>query len=225
MKTSVTASLYFFFFFLGLFFITEHATAQNDTIFYDNQWKKTDKQMAAFCRVATEEAEGRYLVKDYYITGELQMEGISRYPDRDYWEGKVIWYNKDGSLLQIGNFAQGRLDGDFESYIGGEKLEAVYKNGRLVSGKTNSLYRNYRFYSEMRNDTLIEISHLGSLQGARNERYTTIDDFGTYQTLRSISYDENNKVIAEAEYRNGGIYNGAEMSFYDFDKSGKTISH
>ncbi|MEL7269174.1 MAG: hypothetical protein AAGL34_06350 [Bacteroidota bacterium] len=225
MKTKIKGSLYFFLSFLSLLFVIERVTAQNDTIFYDDQWKKSEKQLAAYFRVATQEAEGRYLVKDYFITGELQMEGVSRYPDRDYWEGKVTWYNKDGSLLQIGNFAQGRLNGDFESYIDGKKLMAVYKNGRLLSGKTNSLYRNYRFYSEIRNDTLFEISHLGSLEGPRNERYLVMDDFGTYQTMRSVSYDSKNKVIAEAEYRNGGIYNGSEMSFYDFDKSGKTISH
>ena len=101
MKTKIKGSLYFFLSFLSLFFVLERAPAQNDTIFYDDLWKKSDKQLASYFRVATEESEGKYLVKDYFITGELQMEGVSRYPDSDNWEGKETWYNKDGSMLQI----------------------------------------------------------------------------------------------------------------------------
>ncbi|MEM6864663.1 MAG: hypothetical protein AAF575_05760 [Bacteroidota bacterium] len=199
--------------------------AQNDTIWYNAEWKEAEKQGASFYRVTSELENGLFNMKDYYKSGKLQMEGVSTARDRDSWEGKVVWYREDGTIFQVGNFEKGRLEGEFISYLGKEKLAGTYKNGRFVQGRQNVDYRNYLFYSEFRSDTLIEISHKGSLSGRRNIRYSITDPTGKRVTVKSQSYDAEEQIIAEATYEDGVLHNGSEFSFYNIDTASQTIVH
>ncbi len=210
---------------VSLFYFGTHAQVQQDTIWYDSKWKVSSKDVASFYRVSTKQNDDLFQVRDYYISGKLQMEGLSTKPDKDFWEGKVVWYRENGEVFQVGNFENGRLEGEFFSYLEGERLTGTYQNGRLVSGKQNLEYRGYHIYSEIKKDSLIEIAHLGNLTGKRNIRYTHIDENGKWSTVKTISYDDANQVFVEGMYVEGALYNGAERGFYNLDNSSQTVAH
>ncbi|WP_422857905.1 toxin-antitoxin system YwqK family antitoxin [Flagellimonas sp. S174] len=208
-----------------LFCCVTNLQSQNDTIWYDAKWKESDKAKAMFYRISSKAENDLFRVRDYYISGQLQMEGYSTKPDRDYWEGKVVWYRENGKPFQVGNFVNGRLEREFISYLGDEKLTGTYKRGRFVAGKQNVDYRNYLFYSEFRNDTLVEISHSGSFTGRRNERYSAKNEKGETKIIKSISYDNDENIIAEGIYVDGILHDGSELSFYDLGLASRTITH
>lgn len=78
-----------------------------DTLYYDSNWKGVaTKQPASFYRVINLDAYGNIsgLIKDYYITGELQGKGDAVFIDRDddrksKWKGIVYTYSKAGEIL------------------------------------------------------------------------------------------------------------------------------
>ncbi|MEM8848269.1 MAG: hypothetical protein AAGD17_14310, partial [Bacteroidota bacterium] len=199
--------------------------SQNDTIWYDTKWRKSDKNEASFYRISTKEESGLFKVRDYYRSGKLQMEGLSSKADKDFFVGEVVWYRENGKVFQIGNFVKGKLEGEFISYLEDEKLVGTYQNGRLFKGKQNLEYRGYHVYSEIKKDSLLEIAHLGSLTGKRNVRYTHVDENGKWTTVKTISYDDKDTIFAEATYLEGALYSGAQRSFYNLDNSSLSVAH
>lgn len=90
--------------------ITSSAVAQRDSIYgyYDMLWKKLDnKEDAKFFRVVKDRPDGKYLVRDYYISGKLQFVGIctALEPKLDI-EGKGTLYHESGGVQQIGLFKE-----------------------------------------------------------------------------------------------------------------------
>jgi hypothetical protein len=78
-----------------------------DTLYYDSEWIGVEMSGAAsFYRIINLDSNGNIsgLVKDYYITGELQGKGdalfIDRYDDRNSkWKGITYIYSKTGETL------------------------------------------------------------------------------------------------------------------------------
>lgn len=79
----------------------------SDTLYFDSKWKGVKTRgAAAFYRIINLDSNGNIsgLVKDYYITGELQGKGealyIDRYDDKNSkWKGIVYTYSKTGEIL------------------------------------------------------------------------------------------------------------------------------
>lgn len=88
--------------------ITSSAVAQEDSIYgyYDMRWKKLDsKEEAKFFRVVKDNPDGKYLVRDYYISGKLQFVGIcTALEPRLNIEGNGTLYHENGGVQQIGHF-------------------------------------------------------------------------------------------------------------------------
>ncbi|MEM7485350.1 MAG: hypothetical protein AAF348_09090 [Bacteroidota bacterium] len=186
--------------------------AQNDTIWYDTSWKVTEKSNAAFFRPPVVEKEGLFLIKDFYVDGQIQMEGVSKFKDKDYWHGEVTWYNSDGSLLQTGNYVENRLEGKFITSLQGEKLTANYENGKFVSGKQNIKSYGTQYYKEIDKDTVIDITHKNGLNGIRGETYTLTDE-DNYGRVKSRYYNKSGKLVAQMSYDRGSPINGSEAYF------------
>ncbi|MBS9462643.1 hypothetical protein KIM67_09485 [Flagellimonas sp. 389] len=186
--------------------------AQNDTIWYDAAWKTTDKNNAAFFRPPVVKSDGLFLIKDFYINGQIQMEGVSKFEDKDYWHGEVTWYNNNGSLLQKGNYVDNKLEGKFITSLHGQELTANYENGKFVSGKQNIMSYGTQYYKEIDKDTVIEITHKNGLNGIRGETYTLTDE-DNYGRVKSKYYDKNGKLVAQMSYDRGSPINGSEAYF------------
>ena len=129
--------------FLGLFILSQSVVlCQNDTIWYNTDWYITLKSDALYFRPPVTKSENGYMVKDYYISGILQMEGNSMYSDRDYWDGEVKYYFEDGSLEGIINYSDNDRDGKIEMY---HPNGQPYYVGYFVNGKKD---KNWVVYSE-----------------------------------------------------------------------------
>lgn len=93
-------------------------SAQNDTIFFDKNWKISSKETAFYYRVKplkvkTKDAVGYkiknidslFVIKDYYLNNnQLQFQGHSSDYEAKYLIGKAEWFNIDGKIVDANNF-------------------------------------------------------------------------------------------------------------------------
>jgi len=204
--------------------VSIYSTAQNDTIWYSENWKVTEKEDAKFYRIPVEEKNGLFIMQDFYVSGKKQMIGTSKFANKDFWHGKVTWYNEDGTVFQQGNYTDNKLDGEFITFLDDKILKAIYKNGRFLSGKQNVNLSSGKYYKELKQDTLIEITHSNGFNTRRSERYSVKDD--TYfRLVHAKHYDKNGDFIAKMTYDNGVPIEGAEVYFYYGTDNVKTISY
>lgn len=94
-----------------------YAGAFSQTIeYFNNEWKKvSNKSKASYYRVIQYAGSGMPsgIVRDYYITGELQWQGNILMIDRegrDIYQGWCTWYHRNGQRSKMSFFNQGKLD-------------------------------------------------------------------------------------------------------------------
>lgn len=188
--------------------------AQKDTIFYDAQWKVINsKDSASFYRPPIKKVGDLFHIQDYHISGQVQMDGYSISDVKDIWTGKVSWYYKDGSLQQEANYSDGYLEGEFISFLNGEKLTALYKKNRWVSGKRNIIYASGRkYYMEKKGDTIKEIIYQDSIDGIRLERVGTDEIYEIYAAY----YGKGGAYIGKKNKLQNGKIDGVDV-IYNYD--------
>ncbi|MGD1945434.1 MAG: hypothetical protein ACFB0A_03975, partial [Croceivirga sp.] len=207
---------------IALLGILQYVQAQTDTLYYDAKWKPSIKDSASFFRPPPIKEGDFYRVKDFYISGELQMNGRSKHYSKDTWEGQVIWYNQDGSIFQQGEYSNGRLDGDFITFFKGEKLLANYKYGKLSSGKQNLRYKgNTQYLTEKKNDTTVEIVHDGDLSGIRFERYSSAKEYDFIVRY----FDNSGEFLGQRYKMPNGNFDGIEVLYYYNPLRIKTVNY
>ena len=192
--------------------VTVSLSAQQDTLYFTSKWKPTVKDSASFFRPPVKKEGDLFKIQDYYISGQVQMEAFSKSSEKDLWQGKVTWYNEDGSIFQEGNYINNRLEGNFITFMQGERLVATYKNGRIVSGKRNTPYGSGQMYIEQKGDTLYEVVYDKDIKGIRSEHW------GTKNSYRFLSkyYGANGDFIGERKLLPNNYYKGVEvLYFYD----------
>ena len=76
--------------------------------YFDENWNRCDSKHAAYFRLITYSAQNKPqgVVKDYYITGELQSEQFPVFIDYDdegktFLEGKQTFYHKNGKVSSV----------------------------------------------------------------------------------------------------------------------------
>jgi len=103
---------------LVLILLTINASAQNDTLFFDQNWKNTLKGSTVYYRIKPEKIKTKnaigyklksvdsvYVINDYYSKNDkLQFEGYSKDKDGQYLVGKAKWYDENNKLLDSGDF-------------------------------------------------------------------------------------------------------------------------
>jgi len=108
-KPIFKALLYTFF---SLFLFNSKMSAQNDTIFFDKDWKTTNQENAVYYRtkhykIKTKDAIGYkikntdslFVIKDYYSNNnKIQFKGYSKDFDANYLVGKAEWFSKNGNV-------------------------------------------------------------------------------------------------------------------------------
>jgi len=83
-----------------LFYTATQIVAQNDTIYFDFNWKKSKKEEAKFYRpIPFKKVGDFYEFKDYHINGTIQMEGLCSNIKNQTFEGTVKWYYENGQLI------------------------------------------------------------------------------------------------------------------------------
>ncbi|MFO7658486.1 MAG: TonB family protein [Bacteroidales bacterium] len=98
-----------------------------DTIFFDENWQNSTHENASYYRLLdVDTVKILFLVKDYYRTGKLQMDGAYRSINPDIRVGEFnYWYENGQKHIQC-NFNEDILDGYYREW---------YKNGKLKNEK------------------------------------------------------------------------------------------
>ncbi|HXH18178.1 MAG TPA: hypothetical protein VNJ07_03755 [Chitinophagales bacterium] len=94
-----------------MFILSGCLFAQTDSILYFNHyWKETTRDSAAYYRL-TEKKGNNFWVRDYYISGKLQMEGKYLSLKPEIQDGYFVWYYENGQKFAEGKYVHGRRDG------------------------------------------------------------------------------------------------------------------
>jgi antitoxin component YwqK of YwqJK toxin-antitoxin module len=191
-----------------------HIQAQQDTMFFDTNWLETTRSEAAYFRPTPQPVENGYLITDYYITGEMQMQGISRDIEEEAYIDTVIWYYQSGSISQRRIYVDSDVNVEIYYYN---------KQGDMISHGT---YLNNEPY----NGTFIEEVGLSFVKYTVKEGVTTQASLFSQDTANKcrgefymkdgnyskVDYFNNQgEPIGENNNldENGGVIDGYEVSF------------
>lgn len=95
----------------GFYFSLNLCFSQTDSIIYfDLNWKETTIDNAMYYRETGRDGIFWH-IKDYYLSGNLQMEGRYSSFNPDIREGYFIWYYENGQKYSEGNFKHGKREG------------------------------------------------------------------------------------------------------------------
>jgi hypothetical protein len=115
LRISEKKSLLFIFICL---FISYYSFAQNDTIYFDANWKNCSKELAIYYRIQPEKIETKkaigykiknidsvYSIKDYYLKNhKLQFQGYSKDKEAQELVGDSKWFDENETLLNTQNY-------------------------------------------------------------------------------------------------------------------------
>ena len=125
-------------------FLTVSVSAQ-ETIWFDSNWNLTTKDKASYYRPQPEPQNNGFLIVDYYMNGNIQMEGFSliNTPNKEKFDGLVKYYYENAVLFQEIHYKEGKQDGNRKIYFESGKLkeERTYKSDKL-NGKFSEYYES-----------------------------------------------------------------------------------
>ncbi|TKD59309.1 toxin-antitoxin system YwqK family antitoxin [Flavobacterium sp. ASW18X] len=203
-----------FFIFCMVSFAYSQSNNQKDTVYFDAKWKPVaSKSIASYYRLPVIKEGDLYRYRDFYMSGQKQMEATSTSPTKEIWQGTVTWYKENGAVLQQAAYVNGRLEGPYISYLGGEKLVATYKNNKQIAGKRNTITVGFGGnYIEVKGDTIKEIVYQDDIKGIRRVRIGTQKEYET----AAVYYGKDGKYLGKkVKLDNFGI-DGIEV-FYNYN--------
>ncbi len=157
------------------------------TEYFDHEWNRCAQKEASFYRLVTYGSANKPIgiIKDYYITGELQSEFYAVYLDYDdegknFHEGEATWYFKNGAVEQKRYYYNNKLNGKNTFYYdnGQVSREANYATG-VFHGEYKEWYKTGKpmvlaFYDhgKLVDKKFIEYDELGSGALVYNEIFS-----------------------------------------------------
>jgi len=195
----------------------EAYSQESKTIYYDSNWKViSDSKKASFYRKigSSPNEKGHYLVKDYYITGEIQMDAVMSSYDPEIMDGDVNYYFKNGKKQTERKYINGKENGYYKEWYENGKIENeglmkedklegewkyYYANGNTrmigsyINGLKNGVWKisniegEYYLQQKYKDDILISIELIDKSKGLY-EYFTEIDSIGNYNITPYISY-------------------------------------
>ncbi|MCW2119095.1 energy transducer TonB [Flavobacterium sp. 7A] len=124
---------------LAVLFIPTLFFAQDkfeNKIYLDSLWNESTENNYKYYRIVADydASTELYLIKDYYKSGVLQMEGHSKTKNNGSKEGEFTFYYENGQKKTVNNYLKSRLTGKESQWHenGQKKLEGEYadsKNG------------------------------------------------------------------------------------------------
>ena len=109
-------------------FFSGHSQTNGDTIYFDQNWNQASKDKASYFRVVSIDTQRIcFMVRDHYLTGQLQMEGAYRSINPDMKMGKFLYWYQNGNRHIECFFKEGKLEGQYREW---------YDNGILKTEKS-----------------------------------------------------------------------------------------
>lgn len=231
---------------LLLFSIWNNALAQKqEKTYYDNSWKKTTAGNAKFYRLMDCDQKGKPtgIIKDYYITGELQMEAEAFFIDKinednNKWK-KQIYYYKSGRKKRIEeNYPDGKYLTSEDFFDMDEDISAHFKSFELIKLEQNAINYTYTFLTDVlqENDYVDFENDIKKEKNTKGEEVFTFYYKNTDNPRLSISFVDGNFLMlqfsdnyineAEKELENSGFIKILSKNIID-EKTGKmsTLNH
>lgn len=123
---------------------------QRLTEYFDENWNRCEAKNASYYRLITYSSSHtpKGVVKDYYITGELQSEQYPIYINYDddsqsFLEGEQIFYHKNGRIERKQQYYNNRLNGPSISYYNDGKVASeVFFSYGIPNGDAIEYYPN-----------------------------------------------------------------------------------
>ncbi len=100
-------------------------TANIKTIYLDSLWHETSQGNHKYYRVIKgyySEKQDSYQIQDYYKSGVLEKEGMSKNKEGNSREGEFIFYYENGTKKSVSNYTKNLLNG---------KELRWYENGKI----------------------------------------------------------------------------------------------
>lgn len=116
------------------------------TEYFDENWERCEPKNAAYYRRVTYKAPNTPdgIVKDYYISGQLQSTFTAIYLDyadegKNFQEGEATWYYEDGSVEQKRYYYNNLINGPRTYYYKSGLVQSVanYKHGVLDGARVH----------------------------------------------------------------------------------------
>ena len=146
------------------------------TEYFDENWNRCEAKDASYYRIITYSAphKPKGIVKDYYISGQLQGEATFVYIDYDdenknFKEGKMTLYHQNGKIESETYYLNNTLNGpQIEYYEDGTKQSEAFFNFGVLNGPMINYKANGQF------DIVAQYDN-GNL---RNNKYLQFSDDG-----------------------------------------------
>jgi len=156
-----------------------------DTMYFDQNWEQSTEQDANYYRIISSDTSSgnfRFFVKDYYLSGQVQMTGTYNSIRPDNKDGQFIYYHDNGQQQRECYYRENTLNGAFrEWYRSGQlKNEQKYKNG-LLDGPYKAWRENGSLKQEAR-----------YVKGGKNGNFKTYYENG--QLTRNDLYQDDRLV-------------------------------
>lgn len=175
-----------------IFSLGQSTIAQEpEKIFFDKDWKTTTQPKAMFYRLITLDKNGVPMgkVRDYYITGELQWEGVLRSFDRtndnnNVSEGVCTWFYRSGKKQEEKTYVNGKIEGrSTEWYESGKVSREIDYVNNLAHGLWIEYFEggNTRYRAEFKNGKVVgkwatQCDDFGKCQQVLREGFATADN-------------------------------------------------
>ena len=201
--------------------------AQEGTTYYNEQWKITTKDQAAYYRPSPQKENELWLIKDYYITGELQFEGHSKAKDKELWDGDITWYFPNGRIEDKYRYKNGKLIGVYEPKVAeGVKdgAKEAAKDGTIAESEKGYLEKELQYYHKT-GDVYYAQPNPNNVKDAARAAVSEVESAkDAIKTAVDIDkyYYEGTQKIAELNTRYYGYEDKTATSVY-YDKNGKII--
>lgn len=175
------------------------------TEYFDENWNRCKQKEAAYYRLITYEAPNKPkgLVKDYYISGQIQSEFYAVYLDYDdegknFHEGEATWYFQNGKIEQKRFYYNNKINGKNTFYYdNGEKVqEANFVHG-ILDGEFKQWHKTGKLKA-------IAIYKNGELL---NNKFTEYDENGFGSLVYMEDFNKNNQTWTTKEYSSESYIN------------------
>jgi TonB family protein len=151
-----------------------------DTMYFNQNWEQSTKQDANYYRiVSTDTSSGsfRFFVRDFYLSGQVQMTGTYKSIRPDNKDGQFIYYYENGQQQRDCHYRDNTLNGIFREWYrsGQQKNEQEYKNGLL-----DGIYKTWRENGSLKMEARY-------VRGKKNGNFKTYYENG--QPIRNDLYE------------------------------------
>ncbi len=146
------------------------------TEYFDKNWKRCDQKEASFYRLVTYEAPNKPsgIVKDYFISGQLQSEFTAVYLDyndegKNFFENDVTYYSESGQIEQTYSYFNNKVNGKFITYFDNGEKQSEHN---YVHGVLHGPYFEWFYSGKLKNFALYENDEL------YEKKYMEVDENG-----------------------------------------------